>query len=185
MNIFILSLDPIQSAQYHCDQHLSKMILESAQMASTALFHLLPPHKWNLIRNHIYKPTHPNHPCTKWLYDSECGQVELTSRWQYLYLLAHQLQVERRALHASFGILAHCCNEFQSQFMQFTTESPSPIKFARAMPHIFRFWHPLDTPTQTVLAYQSYYRHKKSLWARKGLQMSWDNRPIPEFMLHK
>lgn len=35
MNIFILDKDPVKAAQLQCDAHVSKMILESAQMLST------------------------------------------------------------------------------------------------------------------------------------------------------
>ena len=37
MNIFILDNDIEQCARYHCDQHVGKMILESAQLLCTAL----------------------------------------------------------------------------------------------------------------------------------------------------
>ncbi|SER70381.1 hypothetical protein SAMN05421690_10568 [Nitrosomonas sp. Nm51] len=37
MNIFVLDLDIKKCAQYDCDQHVSKMILESAQLLCTAL----------------------------------------------------------------------------------------------------------------------------------------------------
>ena len=36
MNIFHLDKDPLLSALYHCDKHVVKMILESAQMLCTA-----------------------------------------------------------------------------------------------------------------------------------------------------
>jgi hypothetical protein len=36
MNIFYLSDDPVQCAKWHCDQHVTKMILEYAQLLSTA-----------------------------------------------------------------------------------------------------------------------------------------------------
>lgn len=36
MNIFYLSSDPVEAAQMHCDQHVRKMLIESAQMLSTA-----------------------------------------------------------------------------------------------------------------------------------------------------
>ena len=36
MNIFFLDKDPIIAAQYHCDKHCVKMILEYAQLLSTA-----------------------------------------------------------------------------------------------------------------------------------------------------
>ena len=35
MNIFVLDEDPIKAAEYHCNKHVVKMILESAQMLST------------------------------------------------------------------------------------------------------------------------------------------------------
>jgi hypothetical protein len=37
MNIFVLDRNVRKCAQYHCDQHVSKMILESAQIMCTAL----------------------------------------------------------------------------------------------------------------------------------------------------
>ena len=36
MNIFKLDNDPIVCAKYHCDKHVVKMILEYAQIISTA-----------------------------------------------------------------------------------------------------------------------------------------------------
>ena len=36
MNIFVLDKDPHIAAQMHCDRHVPKMIVESAQMLSTA-----------------------------------------------------------------------------------------------------------------------------------------------------
>ena len=36
MNLFILDEDPTKAAQLQCDKHVVKMIIESAQMLSTA-----------------------------------------------------------------------------------------------------------------------------------------------------
>jgi hypothetical protein len=36
MNIFALDNDPTTAARYLCDQHLGKMLLESAQLRLTA-----------------------------------------------------------------------------------------------------------------------------------------------------
>ena len=36
MNIFILDEDPAEAARQQCDKHVVKMIVESAQMLSTA-----------------------------------------------------------------------------------------------------------------------------------------------------
>ncbi len=58
MNIFVLSKNVKKCASYHCDQHVVKMILESAQMLSTVC---------NLSgRKTEYKPAFRNHPCTKY-----------------------------------------------------------------------------------------------------------------------
>ena len=36
MNLFYLHKDPVESAELHCDKHVVKMIIEYAQMLSTA-----------------------------------------------------------------------------------------------------------------------------------------------------
>lgn len=60
MNIFYLDSNPKLCAQYHCDKHVIKMILEYAQLMSTAHF----------VLDGIqvgYKPTHKNHPSAVWV----------------------------------------------------------------------------------------------------------------------
>lgn len=51
----------------HCDQHVLKMPLETAQLLSTAL-HETDAAKWEELhaRGLAYKPTHANHPCALW-----------------------------------------------------------------------------------------------------------------------
>ena len=59
MNIFYLASDPRECAVSMCDKHVVKMILEYAQLLSTAHF--------VLDGNQVgYKPTHINHPCNVW-----------------------------------------------------------------------------------------------------------------------
>jgi hypothetical protein len=65
MNIFYLSVDPERAAMYHCDPHVCKMIIESAQMLFTA-HHMIDPTKLVDVPVKVYKKTHPNHPCAKW-----------------------------------------------------------------------------------------------------------------------
>lgn len=62
MNIFVLDLDPSQAARYHCDKHVVKMIVETAQILSTAWRIALPPN----IPQEAYAGTHWNHPCVRW-----------------------------------------------------------------------------------------------------------------------
>ena len=61
MNIFFLDKDPDLSAQYLCDKHIPKMLLESAQMLSTAV----QTHTGKV--DYLYKSAYPNHPMTKWV----------------------------------------------------------------------------------------------------------------------
>lgn len=75
MNIFITDPCPVQSAKNLDDKRVIKMIAESVQLLSTALFYhgvdasLLP-----------VKPTHPNHPVNVWL---------RSTRENYRWLLRH------------------------------------------------------------------------------------------------
>lgn len=60
MNIFATHTSPIQSAMWLDDKRIVKMILETAQMLSTAL-------RRHGVGNGIhYKSAHQNHPCTLW-----------------------------------------------------------------------------------------------------------------------
>lgn len=63
MNIFFLSNDSTWCAQCHCDSHVRKMIIETAQLLSTAWHLTLPDFAMGMS---IYKPTHVNHPSAKW-----------------------------------------------------------------------------------------------------------------------
>lgn len=58
MNIFILDYNLKKNAEYHCDQHVNKMILEAAQM----LCMIASTHGISVP----YKATHAKHPCTLW-----------------------------------------------------------------------------------------------------------------------
>lgn len=81
MNIFYLSNDPIQSAQWMVDKHVVKMILESAQLLSTAHRVLDGTEQAGLSLsgrkkkswvlgdardNLMYQATHINHPSAIW-----------------------------------------------------------------------------------------------------------------------
>lgn len=65
MNIFFLSWNPKEAAESHCDKHVVKMIIESAQLLYSA--------HWILgseLPEHAYKLAHKNHPCSIWVRQS-------------------------------------------------------------------------------------------------------------------
>ena len=77
MNIFFLDKSDFKSAEYLCDKHVPKMLLESCQMLSTAVHQHKENIPWPLpiYRHHpvwknvdnLYKEAYPNHPMTKWV----------------------------------------------------------------------------------------------------------------------
>tara|TARA_Y100000401_G_scaffold115318_1_gene118835 strand:+ start:1968 stop:2468 length:501 start_codon:yes stop_codon:yes gene_type:complete len=64
VNLFYLHVDPAAAAQYQCDKHVVKMILETAQMLSTAHRELDGDEN---VPDVLYKRTHKNHPSTVWV----------------------------------------------------------------------------------------------------------------------
>lgn len=82
MNIFYVSKYPVEAAQSLVDSHVVKMILESAQMLSTAHRvvdgrNLALPDRREQI---LYKATHINHPSNVWCRESATN---------YYWLFAH------------------------------------------------------------------------------------------------
>ena len=90
MNIFVLDKDPGRAAEYHCDKHVCKMILEAGQMLCAAHWvgwlHKLGKdrHDFELVRDMKaflvdnvpveaqapWSLTHMNHPCSVWTRES-------------------------------------------------------------------------------------------------------------------
>lgn len=60
MNIFVTSHIPQEAASHLDDLRLNKMILETAQLLSSAFRHLFSDHPL------LYQDTHLNHPCAIW-----------------------------------------------------------------------------------------------------------------------
>lgn len=74
MNIFVSSSDPLDCATILDDKRLIKMILETAQLLCTTL---------NLRGIQTpYKSTHVNHPCRKWIDESDNNYT-----WLYTHFI--------------------------------------------------------------------------------------------------
>lgn len=79
MNIFVLDNDVTKCAQSHCDKHVVKMILESAQLLSSAV---------RMVGIDAgYSLTHQNHPCAVWTRLS-------IDNWRWLLQLTNALNDE-------------------------------------------------------------------------------------------
>lgn len=174
MNIFVLDTNPAIAASYHCDQHLHKMILESAQMLSTVARYYAP--KWDKdLYSSYYKPTHENHPCTVWLRHSlnNCAWlVELCNA-----LNDQRLSVANCDDHASMRVVNLFAEDFLAHSWQ--PRKPTTTPFVFAGPEVISIRPDLDT----VAKYRKYYRLKNQQWIRDGKgPMTWKNRTKPEWM---
>ena len=68
MNIFYLHPDPKKCAEMHLNKHCVKMILEYAQLLSTA--HRVLDGDDYANQYNLYKATHVNHPSAIWVRQS-------------------------------------------------------------------------------------------------------------------
>lgn len=100
MNIFYFDSDPRECAHQHCDKHCVKMILEYAQLLSTAhrvldgveSIQKSPSGRnqkvWTLadeqLENALYKATHVNHPSARWVRESNENYSWLVHLFWYL-----------------------------------------------------------------------------------------------------
>ena len=155
MNIFFLDWDVEKNAQYHCDKHVVKMILETAQLLCGV------HHMTSDDVNHVpYKLSHKNHPCAIWARES------LTN---YLYLGELGLELSREYTHRygkkhkSQEVIEWCLmNKPHIQDIGFTTPP-------KAMPDEYK--------TEDVIeSYRKYY-----LGAKKTF-LSWKERQVPEWV---
>lgn len=80
MNIFLLDWRPKIAAQYHCDKHVVKMIIESAQMLYSAHWVINP----TILQPNAYKLAHKNHPCSIWIRQSLSNYYWLCSLGWFL-----------------------------------------------------------------------------------------------------
>ena len=96
MNIFFLDPVPGVCASYHCDQHVVKMVLETAQLLSTC------HHVAGTAKPAMYKQTHTNHPCAVWVRQSRANYL-----WAYELLskLCEEFETRRGKEHKTAGLL--------------------------------------------------------------------------------
>jgi hypothetical protein len=148
MNIFALDNSPMRAAPMHCDKHVVKMVLETAQILSTV--HHLCETPW---ANHLYKPTHKNHPCVKWA-------AETAQNYYWLYQLFESLAGEYthryKQNHKSYVKLSHMLRHPPINLCGRRIKQTNRTPFALAMPDVYKFVS--DDPVE---CYRAYYLHEK------------------------
>ena len=157
MNIFYLDRDPEIAAQMHCDKHVVKMILESAQMLSTA--HRVLDGDEIADSKGLYKMAHKNHPCTIWARTN-------SENYEWLWNLYDNLMKEytyRYGKHHASERLTHALWEFPRNISHGDFTDPP-----QCMPDYCK-------SDNTVAAYQTYYIIEKSDFAK------WPDERRPEW----
>jgi|DEB0MinimDraft_6_1074348.scaffolds.fasta_scaffold166029_1 hypothetical protein len=151
MNIFYLDSDPFEAATLQCDRHVVKMILESAQLLSTA--------HHELGSTAPYKTTHKNHPSAVWVRRSY-----LHYAWLYKHFIGLCAEYESRynKTHKSWHTCAEALQNAPTRIAVMPFEEPP-----QCMPDECK------VPGDSVKAYKKYYILKNEEWTKVGRPMTW------------
>lgn len=168
MNIFNLSNDPVECASWHNDRHTVKMIVEYAQLLSTA-HRLLDGHEsvikyvlgeksrrkkvWthpDPVKNvKLYKASHVNHPSAVWARESK-------QNYEWLYSLWTALIDEWRSRYGHAK--RHKCEELKDVLKDapkaIANNGRTPV--ALAMPDHYKI------SSDPVICYREYYKLGKA-----------------------
>ena len=174
MNIFYLHEDTTECAKQHLDKHVVKMILEYAQLLSTA-HRLLDGYeyegksisgrkamRWKLDdsrENNLYMASHMKHPSGIW-----CRETSANYLW--LYSLWRELMKEY-----TFRYGKHHVTE---KLIPFLDNLPKNIKVGDITPMPQCMPEHYKVP-DSIQAYHNYYINDKQPFA------VWTNRPIPNW----
>jgi Pyrimidine dimer DNA glycosylase len=177
MNIFYLSADPTEAAQMMVDRHVVKMILESAQLLSTAHRITDGVEVVNLVNNRkkktyilgdaresvLYQATHVNHPSAIW-----CRTSVENYNWLVEHMFALMLEYSHRynKQHKCYGELSYM---LQSPPKNLKEWDMTIIPCAMDDKYIIS-----DDP---VTNYRNYYKTGKTHLH------SWKNREAPDWII--
>lgn len=153
MNIFVLDYDLGRCVESAVDRHVSKMVLETAQLLCTSL---------NLVGvKTAYRSCHMNHPCRLW-----AGRSRSNFNWlcEYGLLLGKEYTYRYGKVHKSEGVIRECME------LAGSIESGDLTEFAQAMPDEYK-------DIDAVTAYRRYYNG-----AKRHL-FSWKGRTVPEWII--
>ena len=173
MNIFYLDHDPVTCAKQHCDKHVVKMILEYAQLLSTAhrvldgVKYYEPSRRSGRMvkrfhldgnRSKLYHATHMHHPSAVWCRETISNYIWLSDLFNAL-LDEYTYRYEK----------VHKCAELKSLLM----EAPDNINLGVFTPPTLAMPQENKVSDCNIECYRDYYHTKHFA--------KWTNRPIPEW----
>lgn len=178
MNIFYLNQDPKQCAQDHVDKHVVKMILEYAQLLSTA-HRVLDGSLSSIVGSSgrrkqvftlpdardsiLYNATHVNHPSAIWVRKS-------AANYNWLFSLYVALMREYTYRYGK----DHACGRLQDYLARLPEkiESGEFTEPTPAMPDEYR------VAGDSIQSYKNYYLGDKQR------MFSWKKREVPSWILN-
>ena len=180
MNIFVLDNEPREAARQHCDKHVVKMIIESAQMLSTSHRVLdgaltRKPSKsgktmvqyWEMDNqydeNLLYKAVHMKHPCTLWTMESS---ENYHWHWELFNALCDEYIHRYKRVHRTDELL-------RGRLLR----PPENIPQGPMTPFRQAIFEDCKGP-DPVKAYRKYYH-------AKTFKMVWTNREVPAWYSYK
>jgi len=160
LNIFVYDPSYTQSALWLDDMRKNKMIVESAQLLSTAMNVLVPNHG-----KPVYKTSYLNHPCAKWARASQGNFL-----WLFNYVL--ELYSQRGRPHKTSRLFPVFEN-FSSRSSNFTATKQTPfVNCARAKDLGVDYTH----IPNVYAAYRLYHRER---WSMDTIKLSWKHGEEP------
>lgn len=152
MNIFAVDRCPKISALHLHDRHVIKMILESAQMLSTA------QRLYGNTNEQLYKSSFIKHPCTLWVCISEENYI-----WLYTHFKALCDEFKHRYNRY------HKSSKLTSLLASIPSGMPSKelTDFVLAIPDIYK-------EENTVKSYRNYYLAEKihnNCWTNRRIEL--------------
>lgn len=179
MNIFYLSSYPEVCAKMHNDSHCSKMIIEYAQLMSTAHRYLDGEMYYGLTKNGrkikrwkvnsnledvLYKASHINHPSAIWVRQSK-------ENYEYLYKLWTELHNEFVYRYRSGSLNPHESYRKLHEALKYPPINIPEGNFTQPTPAM-----PDDVKDKcSILSYRKYYNKYKQHLAK------WSKREVPEW----
>ena len=178
MNIFYLHPDPVINARMHLDKHVVKMILEYAQLLSTA-HRVIDGTMWvdktangrsikrwrlddSILEDVLYKATHINHPSAVWCRES-------LANYEHLYNLfiatCDEYTYRYGKFHKTDSLLRDILRVPPKNIKDGAFTEPTP-----AMPDEY------IVEGDSIQSYHNYYNGSKTN------MFAWKKREIPAFI---
>jgi hypothetical protein len=184
MNIFFLHNDPVICAEMHVNKHVTKMVIEYAQLLSTAhrvldgvqsngfgktgrkqIRYVLSDSRESIL----YTATHINHPSAIWVRQSRDNYAWLWSLLnalckEYTYRYGKVHKVEREGLLLELWYIPAKIAEHPT-FTEPTPAMPDEVKIAG----------------DSIASYRNYYRQRKNYLANWSGKIN--SRPVPNWFV--